>query len=51
MTNETILTNAVLVLGDATLYGTLIGPRRTDRRRAAEAGPPHSPCMISMATI
>ncbi len=24
MTNETILTNAVLVLGDATLYGTLI---------------------------
>ena len=50
MTDETILTNAILVLPDATLHGTLVDARRPHRRGAAAAHPMPSPRTTSMAT-
>ena len=39
MTDETILTNAILVLPDATLHGTLVMRGGTHRRRCSPAAP------------
>ena len=50
MTDETILTNAILVLPDATLHGTLVVRGGAHRRCAAGPLRPRSPRTTWMAT-